>query len=102
MGRIIIRPRAAADIEDGALYLLPRSLDAALRFADAIAADFETLAGMPGMGAIRDFENPSYTGLRSWPVGGFRNHLIFYFPLPDGIEVVRVIHGARDLDLIFR
>jgi plasmid stabilization system protein ParE len=69
MNRIVIRPRAAADIEDCAIYLLPRSLDAAIRFADAVAADFEKLAAMPGMGAIRDFAHPAYAGLRSWPVG---------------------------------
>jgi toxin ParE1/3/4 len=38
------------------------------------------------------------TGLRSQPVG---NYLIFYFPLEDGIDIVRVLHGSRDVDAIF-
>jgi toxin ParE1/3/4 len=29
-------------------------------------------------------------------MSGFRNHLIFYRPIDDGIEIVRVLHGARD------
>jgi toxin ParE1/3/4 len=38
------------------------------------------------------------TALRSWPLD---NYLIFYKPLPDGIEVLRVLHGARDLPPFF-
>jgi toxin ParE1/3/4 len=33
-------------------------------------------------------------GLRSFPVG---NYLIFYVPTPDGVEVVRVMHGRQDI-----
>ena len=33
--------------------------------------------------------------LRSFP---FRRYVIFYLPLPDGIDVVRVLHSARDVD----
>ncbi len=31
----------------------------------------------------------------------FRKYLVFYIPRSDGIEVVRVLHGARDLPAIF-
>ncbi len=31
------------------------------------------------------------------PVSRFRNYLIFYVPVPGGIDVFRVLHGARDL-----
>jgi len=34
------------------------------------------------------------TGLRSFAVG---NYVIFYIPLPDGIEIIRVMHGRQDL-----
>lgn len=37
-------------------------------------------------------------GLRSFRVKDFANHRIFYRPREQGIEVVRVLHGARDLD----
>jgi plasmid stabilization system protein ParE len=29
-----------------------------------------------------------------------RNHVIFYLPLANGIELVRVLHGARDLEAV--
>jgi toxin ParE1/3/4 len=34
-------------------------------------------------------------GLRSFPVGSY---LVFYLPLPDGVEVVRVMSGRQDID----
>jgi hypothetical protein len=34
-------------------------------------------------------------GLRSFPVGSY---LVFYLPLPDGVEVVRVMNGRQDID----
>ena len=99
--RVIIRPRAVIDVENCANYLLERSVVAAIRFADAVAAEFDKLAEMPGMGALREFANPNYAGMRSWPITGFENYLIFYVPLENGIQVVRVLHGARDIDNIF-
>jgi toxin ParE1/3/4 len=35
------------------------------------------------------------THLRSFSVG---NYLIFYFPIENGIDVVRVLQGAGDID----
>ena len=32
--------------------------------------------------------------LRSFRVG---NYVIFYVPLPDGVEIIRVMHGRRDI-----
>ena len=36
--------------------------------------------------------------MRRFPVsGGFEKILLFYFPLQDGIDLARVVHGSRDL-----
>jgi toxin ParE1/3/4 len=32
----------------------------------------------------------------------FENWLIFYLPKRDGVEIVRVLHGARDIDALLR
>jgi toxin ParE1/3/4 len=47
------------------------------------------------MGISRDELHP---GLRSLPVG---KYLIFYTLIPDGIEVVRLLHGMMDIDAFF-
>jgi plasmid stabilization system protein ParE len=56
---------------------------------------------MPEMGRVRDFPHCDLGELRSWAIQGFERSLIFYRALPDGIEVIRVIYGMRDLDRLF-
>ena len=56
---------------------------------------------MPGMGRLREFDRPDLADIRSWPVGGFEDYLIFYRPVPTGIDVLRVVHGARDIAALF-
>lgn len=36
--------------------------------------------------------------LRSFPVA---RYVLFYRPIDDGVEIVRVLHGSRDIDSIF-
>ncbi len=55
---------------------------------------------MPGMGERWESNNPHLAGLRVWRVEGFEKHLIFYRATDDGIEVVRVVHGARDISSV--
>jgi toxin ParE1/3/4 len=49
----------------------------------------------PMMGRARD---EIEQGLRSFPFG---RYVIFYMPSDDGIDVVRVLHSARDIDAVF-
>jgi len=95
---IIIRPRADRDLDEHAAFIARDNLDAGRRFYDAAAQAFEQLAMMPEMGSPRIFRNPALAGLRLWRIPGFERHLIFYRPLQDRIEVIRVLHAARDID----
>jgi toxin ParE1/3/4 len=95
---VVFLPAAERDIDAIADYIANDNLDAALRFYEAVRSDARNLAEMPGMGPVWGFRNSAYADVRFWPIRGFRNHLIFYRPAPAGIEVVRVIHGARDLE----
>jgi toxin ParE1/3/4 len=96
-----VSPAADRDMDDQADYLATEaSLETALRFYDAAAATFGKLAQMPGLGEQWDSPNPRLAGLRVWRIEGFAKHLIFYRSAEDGIEIVRVLHGARDLDTV--
>jgi toxin ParE1/3/4 len=53
---------------------------------------------MPDMGERRESPNRRLDGLRVWRIKGFPNHLVFDRSIDAGIEVVRVWHGARDID----
>ena len=36
-------------------------------------------------------------GLRMLRISKFEKYLIFYRPVPEGTEIIRVLHGARDI-----
>ncbi len=72
-----------------------------MRLVTAVETDYQRLADMPGMGAKRDEFKRRFPGLRSWPVSGFRNYLIFYQVVENGIEGVRVLHEAQNLIAFF-
>ncbi len=61
------------------------------RFIDSIDKALYTLAQNTKIGSAK---NEYQKGLRQF---AFKKYLIFYFPLKNGIEVIRIIHGARDL-----
>ena len=76
-------------------YIADDSLAAADRWVDRLDEQFRVLATQPMMGRARDELAP---GVRSFPFG---RYVVFYVPLDDGIDVVRVLHGARDIDAVF-
>jgi toxin ParE1/3/4 len=52
---------------------------------------------MPKKGRRFEWENPRLSGLRWWPVPGFKNHRVFYRVLEKEIEVVRVLYRTRNI-----
>jgi toxin ParE1/3/4 len=98
--RVAIRPAADRDLDDHYDYLAGDSLDAAMRLLEAARAAFDELLQMPGIGRPRLLQNPRLAGLRQWAIRGFPSYLIFYRGTDEGIEVVRVLHGARDIERI--
>lgn len=95
MLRIIKRPKAENDLDEIWLYIAQDSLDNADKSLDEIEETCRKLARFANMGRNRDNLHP---GLQSFPVG---KYLIFYLPINDGIEIVRVLHGMMDLDALF-
>jgi toxin ParE1/3/4 len=98
--RIVVRPRADFDLDEQAEYIAQDSVAVARRFYEAAEKAFERLAGMPGMGGSWESRDPKYADLRMWPIPGFGKHLIFYRVIADGVEIVRILHSARDIDSI--
>jgi toxin ParE1/3/4 len=98
--KVILDPEADRDIEDEFNYLADRSIDAALRFLKATEETFDDLAEMPGMGSPRRFKNSKLAGVRMWPIKDFPNYLAFYLTTDESIRVLRVLHGARNIERI--
>ena len=99
--RSTAKPKARSDLLEHFGFIARDNVDAAERFLLAAEETFQQLARRPTIGRVRAFDHPRLVGLRSWPVRGFKRHLIFYRPTESGIEVIRVLHGARDLPTIF-
>jgi toxin ParE1/3/4 len=72
-------------------YIAVKNPAAADNLIDRIEAHLALLAASPAIGRQRD---ELARDLRSFPVG---NYVIFYRSRKDGVELIRVLHGARDI-----
>ncbi len=99
MPRFTVRPLAWREINVHLEYLEEQAgLETAERFLDQLISSFEVLAHMPKIGVQCGFGNLAIRSLRRWQVKGFENWLIFYRAKRDGVEIVHVMHGARDIE----
>jgi toxin ParE1/3/4 len=98
MSRYRLTDRAKADVHALWEYIvLARGYpDAADRQVDLLHRKFNVLARQPLMGEARDDLRP---GLRVFSAGSY---VILYYPQPDGVQVVGVMHGAQDIEAMFR
>jgi toxin ParE1/3/4 len=99
--RVIRSGLALIDLEEQSEYIRQYNPRAALRFLNAAEAIFRQLASMPGMGERYETINALFQDLRCFPIPRFPSHIVYYKSVPDGIVVIRILHGARDIDRIF-
>ncbi len=94
-----LRPRAQQDIDAAAdWYAAEEGLDLALRFYAAVEATLELLLEQPRIGARVTWVSSRLLGCRHWTVAQpFGVWQVYYLKRDDGIEVLRVLHGARDV-----
>jgi toxin ParE1/3/4 len=95
---VVILPEADRDLlEQAAYYYRQGSPETADRWVDQVLATFRFLAQHPGIGAPWPTRRRRFAGLKTWPVDGFEQFIVFYRPIERGIEVLRVLRGTRDL-----
>lgn len=85
-------PQAEIDITSIWNYVAADNIKAADGLIDRIERTFDMLAEQPLAGRARSDLAPR---LRSFPVASY---VIFYVPVFDGVEVVRVMSGRQDVD----
>jgi toxin ParE1/3/4 len=95
---IIQRAEAQEDPAEAFAYIGQNNLDVALRFIRAAENPFQQLAMMPGIGERFLSVRPELAGVRRTAISGFRKYQVYYRPIEDGIEILRVLHGARDVE----
>lgn len=94
MARVIFSPSARADIQEIWDYIAEDSVFQADRLTDKFRVKFEHLAKWNTLGRPRPELGQE---CRSYPLG---KYCFCFRPLEDGIEVIRVLHLARDIDQI--
>ena len=95
MSRYVVSRQARADIKDICRYIAKDSQRAAGTIRDLFYDKFVLLGQHPLIGQSRPELAPE---VRSFSAG---RYVIFYRPIANGVAIVRVLHGARDIEAIF-
>jgi toxin ParE1/3/4 len=98
----VLRARAEADIDaivDG--YLAEAGVEVALDFTEALDRALRHVERNPATGSLRYGDRSGAPGLRFWPIRRFP-HLVFYVERADRIDILRVLHGHRDIPAALR
>lgn len=92
MARLEFLPQVIGDLRDIWSYIAAHNRPAADRLMVRFNARFELLAQRPLIGQLRPDIGDE---VRHSVVA--RNYLILYRALSNGAQIVRVVHGSRDL-----
>mgnify|MGYP002790009012 CR=1 FL=1 len=96
MAQTLFTPLATEDLQQIWNFLAEKArAEAAYKFLVLIRDKCQILADFPESGKAR---HEFIVNLRSFP---FKNYIIFYMPLDDGIEVLRIVHSSRDIQQVF-
>jgi toxin ParE1/3/4 len=95
VAEVLRTPRAKLDLLDIWLYIAEHNAPAADRLLEKMDEKCNMLAKWPEMGERREDLAP---GLRFFSVG---RYVILYRPIDEGIQLVRVLSGARDIAALF-
>ncbi|MDB6006516.1 MAG: plasmid stabilization system protein [Prosthecobacter sp.] len=93
MAEAIISPEALQDMGDIRSYIAMNNPEAADRVLQSFEASAALLATQPELGPCK----PRLRGLRLWVVTEYPTYLMFYRVREGQVEIVRVLHGARDV-----
>jgi toxin ParE1/3/4 len=95
MKRHIISQPAIRDLEEIIDYFSTYNIEAGERFINEFEKKCQSLANFSNMGRSYGHLKPSLRGLV------LSGYIIFYRPMDDGIEIIRVVSGYRDLESLF-
>jgi toxin ParE1/3/4 len=96
-GQVIWRAIAEQDLAEAYLFLGGESPEAAERLLDAVGDAIGLLLENPDVGRPCSFVAPRAERMRSSALRAFPNYLIFYQVVGEHLEIIRILHGARDV-----
>ena len=99
---LVFSDAAVADIlEQADWYAAQSGVRLAKRWERAVDSAVLLLVRRPAAGSLCAFRPPELHGVRRMTISGFLKHLLFYCFDETELFVIRVIHGARDLEKLF-
>ena len=100
--KVLFRHAAADDVaRQFRYYLFTESLpDVAVRFRAAVQRTVDFLRQRPFVGPRYNSRKAELQSLRSWPVAGFEAIRLYYLLDKNTMQIIRVLHGKRDLTRI--
>jgi toxin ParE1/3/4 len=93
--RLNVSREARTDLVEIFLYIAKDNVGAARRMHSRIDATLRTIASQPGIGRARGELIP---GIRSLASG---NYVVYYREVKGGVRILRILHGARDIQQLF-
>jgi plasmid stabilization system protein ParE len=88
-------PQAISDLSDIWDFIAQNNPEAADRVENAVFRACDLLAGSPLAGSMR--KDLTSLPLRFWVVQPYSNYLIVYDPGRKPLQIIRILHAARDL-----
>jgi len=96
MSEVRLSDQALEDLSDIWLFIAKDNQTAASKLVHEITLKYNKLADNPFMGRSRSEIRAEF---RSFSVGAY---LILYVPIPNGVLIHRILHGARNIEDILR
>lgn len=100
MRTLQLLPRATEDITEIATYLARSSPRASERFLVEVEEFLAALVQAPGVGSLWRTRSKRFAGVRVVTLSHFKKYVVFYRFDSDKLEVLRIVHGARNLTRI--
>lgn len=100
MGDFYLNDDSLSDLEIIWTFIALDNPEAADRVIEAVYDTCRMLAQNPEIGRVRKLSSTPKE-IRSFLVTEFSNYIVYYHPVSDGVQVLRVLHGARDHGRMF-
>ena len=89
------------DLAEIVAYFDERSDSVSDRFRQGVEKTVRMLCWAPESGTACLFQNPAYADVRVTTIIGYSNYILFFRRLENSLQIVRIVHGARDYDKFF-
>lgn len=98
------QPRAAEDAEAiiAHFVLSGDGPGLARRFISSLETSLDRLLEQPEAGPLCGYDLHRLHDVRLWAIRSFPAYLVYYREFGDRIEIIRIVHGSRDLPTVLR